>query len=139
MTTPGSRLVGSVPALLSLALFVAPNYLYQRDMLTRRLVCLDTATGMRVWQTDVFTTAPERKSAPNSHATPSPSVVGDSIVGGIWTGDCGVQPQRPVLWSKTFPNWIESSIYGAGSSPVTDGEAVFVTNDREYEAQHILG
>jgi outer membrane protein assembly factor BamB len=34
-----------------------------------------------------------------------------------------------------FPGWIEGSVYGAGSSPVIEGETVFVTNDREYHAQ----
>jgi outer membrane protein assembly factor BamB len=135
VTTQGSRVVSSVPALLSLALFVSPNYLHNREMLTRRLVCLDTATGMRVWERDVFTTTAERKSAPNSHATPTPSVVEDSIVVAFGPGIAAFNLNGRLLWSKMFPQWIESSIYGAGSSPVTDGEAVFVTNDREYEAQ----
>jgi outer membrane protein assembly factor BamB len=135
VTTQDSRLASSVPALLSLALFVSPNCFDNREMLMRRLVCLDTATGMRMWQTDVFTTAPERKSAPNSHATPTPSVVDDSIVAAFGPGIAAFNLNGRLLWSKTFPHWIESSIYGAGSSPVTDGEAVFVTNDREYEAQ----
>lgn len=135
VTTKGSRLVSGVPALLSLALFVSPNYLYQREMVTRHLVCLDTASGKKVWQTDVFTTPPEAKMASNSHATPTPSVAEDSIVAAFGPGIAAFNLDGQLLWSKTFPNWIESSMYGAGSSPVTDGEAVFVTNDREYEAQ----
>jgi outer membrane protein assembly factor BamB len=134
-TTQGSRLVGSVPALLSFGLFVSPNYLQHNEMLTRRLVCLDTATGVRLWQTDVFTTAAERKSSLNSHATPTPSVVEDGIVAAFGPGIAVFNLNGRLLWSRTFPHWIENSIYGAGSSPVTDGEAVFVTNDREYEAR----
>jgi len=135
VTTKSTRLVSSVPALLSLALFVSPNYLYQREMVTRRLVSLDTHSGKRVWQTDVFTTPPEAKFAGNSHATPTPSVVEDGIVAAFGPGIAAFNLDGQLLWSKTFPDWIESSIYGAGSSPVTDGRAVFVTNDREYAAR----
>jgi outer membrane protein assembly factor BamB len=135
VTNRGSRLVSSVPALLSIAFFVSPNYLYHAEMLTRRLVCLDTATGKRVWQTDVFTTPPEAKSALNSHATPTPTVVEDSIVVAFGPGIAVINLNGQLLWLKMFPNWIRNSVYGAGSSPISDGEVVFVTNDREYEAQ----
>jgi outer membrane protein assembly factor BamB len=134
-TTRASLLVSCVPALLSLALFVSPNYVYQREMVTRRVVCLDAASGKRLWQSDVFTTPPEAKFAGNSHATPTPSVVEDTIVASFGPGIAAFDLNGQLLWSKTFPHWIESSIYGAGSSPVTDGGAVFLTKDREYDAQ----
>jgi outer membrane protein assembly factor BamB len=134
--TRGQRLLGCVPAVLAVALFVSPNHLEQQEMLTRRLVCLDTATGKRVWHTDVFTTLPEAKSPLNSHATPTPSVAEDRIVVAFGVGIATVGLDGQLLWSKTFPNWFGNSIYGAGSSPVADKEAVFVTSDREYEAPH---
>jgi outer membrane protein assembly factor BamB len=134
LTAKGSRLITLVPAVLSLALFAPPNYLSQHEVLTRRLVCLDTATGKRVWHTDVFTTPPETKSALNSHATPTPSVVNDTVVVAFGPGVAAVGLDGQLRWSKTFPNWMKGSIYGAASSPVADGEAIFVTYDREFEA-----
>ncbi|MBA3404706.1 MAG: PQQ-binding-like beta-propeller repeat protein, partial [Gemmatimonadaceae bacterium] len=116
-------------------MFLSPNYFYQRDMVTRRIVCLDTASGKKVWQTDVFTTPPEANSASNSHATPTPSIAGNSIVAAFGSGLAVVNLSGQLRWSKLFPHWIENTVYGAGSSPVTDGAAVFLANDREKEAQ----
>ena len=136
VTTKGGRLAASVPALLSITLFVPPNYLYQREMVTRRLICLDAATGSRLWHTDVFSTPPATKAAANSDATPTPIVWGDTIVMAFGPGIAAVNLDGRLLWSRMSPDWIESSIYGAASSPVTDGKAVFVTIDGEYEARH---
>jgi len=130
-----ARTAASVPALLGLALFVSPNYLYEREMVTRRLICLDLSSGTAIWRTDVFATPPETKSALNSGATPTPTVAGDTIVASFGPGIAAVDIDGEVLWSKMFPRWIENSIYGAGSSPVTDGKAVYVTVDGEYEAE----
>lgn len=127
--------VGSVPALLALTVFVAPNYLYQREMVTRRVVCVDAATGRRVWQADVFNTPPEPKAAANSDATPTPIVAGDTIVATFGPAIAAVDSDGHLLWSKTIPGWVDNSIYGAGSSPVTDGGAVFLALDREYNAR----
>lgn len=130
-----TRTAASVPVLLGLALFVSPNYLYEREMVTRRLICLELASGTVLWRTDVFATPPETKSAMNSGATPTPTVVGDTIVAAFGPGIAAVDIDGEVLWSKMFPRWIENSIYGAGSSPVTDGKAVYLTVDGEYEAE----
>ena len=135
MTTRGWQMAVGAPALLSIGLFVPPNYLYQGEMVTRRLVCLDAASGTRLWQTDVFSTPPGAKAALNSDATPTPSVAGDTIVLAFGPGIAAVNLHGRLLWSRMSPDWIENSIYGAASSPVTDGEAVFVTVDREYEAR----
>ena len=130
-----ARTIASVPALLGLVLFVAPNYLYEREMITRRLISLDLSSGTVLWRADVFSTPPETKSALNSAATPTPTVAGNIIVAGFGPGIAAVDTDGDVLWSRMFPRWIENSIYGAGSSPVTDGKAVYVTVDGEYEAE----
>ena len=130
-----SRTVASVPVLLGMALFASPNYLYEREMVTRRLICLDLSSGRVLWRTDVFATPPETKSALNSSATPTPTVAKNMILAAFGPGIAAVDMDGEVLWSKMFPRWIENSIYGAGSSPVTDGEAVYVTVDGEYEAE----
>jgi outer membrane protein assembly factor BamB len=131
----GARLAATVPALLAAAIFVSPNYLSARETVTRRVVCLDTSTGRRVWQTDVFTSVPETKSPMNSHATPTPTVVGDTVVAAFGPVVAALDRNGALLWSKTFPGWIENSLYGAASSPVAHGDAVFVSFDREYEAR----
>jgi outer membrane protein assembly factor BamB len=116
-------------------MIVSPNYLYRREMVTRRLVCLDLATGRRIWQRDVFSTPPEAKSAVNSYATPTPVIAGNTIVAAFGPGIAAFSADGARLWSTSFPRWIEGSVYGAGSSPVADNDTVYVTLDREYKAQ----
>jgi outer membrane protein assembly factor BamB len=132
-TGPGWRLA-AVPAVLCAGIFVSANGLYQREMVTRRVVCVDAATGVRVWQTDVFSTPPATHAAVNSDATPTPVVAGDTIVAAFGPGIAALSLDGDVLWSRVFPDWIEHSIYGAGSSPAVVGETVIVTSDREYAA-----
>ena len=122
----------AVPAFLGVGFFASPNTLPEREMVARRVVCLDARTGTVVWQRDVFITPPEQKFSANSHATPTPVIAGDTIVAAFGPGIAGLTVDGGVKWKSTFPKWIESSIYGAGSSPVVSNGAVFVTNDREY-------
>ena len=131
-----SQLTSVLPAVLSLAMFASPNCLPPgKAVVTRRLVCLDAVSGRKIWETDAFTTRPETTSALNSYATPTPSIAADTIVAAFGPGLAAFNLDGRLLWSKMFPGWIEGSVYGAGSSPVIDGQAVFVTNDREYDAQ----
>jgi outer membrane protein assembly factor BamB len=130
----GSRLVGCVPILIALAMFVSPNFISEREVVTRRLVSLNSATGARVWHTDLFSTTPEAKASQNSYATPTPSLVQDGIVVAFGLGIAAVGLDGHVRWSKTFPHWIENSVYGAASSPVADGEVIYITSDREFDA-----
>jgi outer membrane protein assembly factor BamB len=134
LTTSGWLLVFSVPGLLSITLLASPNYFHQQHVVIRRVICLDTGSGQRLWHTDVFATPPEPKSGLNSHATPTPTVVGNTIVVAFGLGIASLDTDGDVRWSKTFPNWTENAIYGAGSSPVADDTAVFLTHDREFEA-----
>lgn len=125
----------AIPALLACALFLSPNVLPQSEtVVTRRLISLDASSGARVWSRDVFTTRPETTSPLNSHATPSPSVSGGTVVAGFGVGVAAFSRDGDPRWSRTVPGWIDGSIYGAGSSPVINAGAVFVTDDREYEA-----
>lgn len=126
---------GVVSPLLSLAMLVSPNYLNQQDVVTRRIVCLDAVNGVTLWQSDLFSTPAETRAAANSDATPTPLVADGVVVAAFGPGIAAVDLEGALLWSRLFPRWIENSIYGAGSSPTTDGKAVFVTVDREYAAQ----
>jgi outer membrane protein assembly factor BamB len=135
-TTPREiRRLAAVPALLALAIFGTTNWLHGTETLTRRVVCFDVRTGERLWHTDVFTMPAETKATLNSHATPTPSVVNDLIVAAFGPGIAGVSSEGRLLWSRTFASWFENSVYGAASSPVTDGSAVYLANDREFEAR----
>jgi hypothetical protein len=109
--------------LCSMALVISSNYLPLRDLATRRIVCLDTTTGDEVWHTDVLTTHLEPKSAFNSHATPTPVVFKDMIVAAFGPGIAAVNRDGQLIWSRMFPEWVSNTIYGAASSPVTDGQA----------------
>jgi len=134
-TSRGVRLASIVPAALSLAMYMSPNLSSGESVVTRRLVCFNVVSGKEIWHTDPFTTRPEPISAMNSYATPTPSVAGDTIVAAFGPGVAAFNLDGRILWSKTFPGWVEGSVYGAGSSPVIDGATVFVTNDREYESR----
>ena len=129
-----AQVAGGLPMLLAMGLFTSPNYLHQQEMVTRRIVCLDVTSGARIWQSDVFATPPTR-SALNSDATPTPAVSGDTIVAAFGPGIAAVDRDGNLRWSRMFPDWIDNSIYGAGSSPVIDGDVVFVTLNREYRGR----
>jgi outer membrane protein assembly factor BamB len=129
------RRLAAVPALLALAIFVKTNWLHGTETLTRRVVCFDLRTGERLWHTDVFTMPAETKASLNSHATPTPSVANGIIVAAFGPGIAGLSSEGRLLWSRTFSWWFENSVYGAASSPVTDGSAVYLANDREFEAR----
>ena len=123
-------LVGlSAGLLLSMAL---PG---EEIVVTHRLVCIDTETGARIWHADAFTTPPAVTSPLNSHATPSPVVEDGTVVVAFGFGVAAFDADGRRLWSKTVPGWIQSSLYGAGSSPVADHGVVYLTNDREYGAE----
>jgi outer membrane protein assembly factor BamB len=126
--------IAAALALLATGVFVSANHLYERKMVTRRVICFDMPSGTRLWHTDLFSTPSSTHAAANSDATPTPAVAGNVVVAAFGPGIGATTLDGDVLWTKVFPEWIENSIYGAGSSPVTDGEAVFVTIDREYAA-----
>ena len=130
-----SRWATAGPAFVAVGIFVSPNVFHQQELVTRRLISLDASTGRRIWHTDVFTTLPEAKFAGNSHATPTPSAMDNVIVAAFGPGIAAFNRDGALLWKKTFHTWIDNSIYGAGSSPVSNGRLVFVTSDREYMAQ----
>jgi outer membrane protein assembly factor BamB len=69
----------------------------------------------------------------NSYATPTPTVTGDRIVAAFGAGVAVLTTSGDLLWSRTFPEWIANSVYGAASSPVIHGDVVFIGHDREYE------
>jgi outer membrane protein assembly factor BamB len=58
--------------------------------------------------------------------------VDDGIAVSFGVGIAVINLDGELRWSRTFPNWIENSIYGAGSSPVADGDTIYVTSDREF-------
>ena len=123
-----------VPAFLALGLFGSPNLFPRRETVTRHLVSLDARTGSTVWQREVFTGPPEAKFASNSHATPTPVIAGATIVVAFGSGLAAFNAEGEILWTRNLPEWLEGSVYGAGSSPVVEEDVVFITNDREYDA-----
>ena len=131
----GWRWIHSVPAFIAFLWLASPNYFSAQEVLTTQLISLDARTGTQLWTADVLRTPPAPISSLNSHATPTPSIEGDTLVAAFGSGTAAFTLDGRLLWAKTLPNWTQTTIYGAGSSPVTDGQSVFVTSDREFDAE----
>ncbi len=101
-----------------------------------RVVCLSLADGRVVWDKSLHVGKPTRgKHTKNSYATETPATDGDRLyvyfsqVGLIaldWDGN--------VLWKQNpgaFETYLE---YGTSSSPITDGERVYLQCDNQQKS-----
>ncbi len=99
----------------------------------RRLLVLavDAATGAVTRQVPVLTPdAALPKHAANSHASPTPVLVGHRVIASFGAAGIAAVDARSgeVLWSHQDLR-IDHDSNGAGSSPVTDGERVYLNCD----------
>jgi outer membrane protein assembly factor BamB len=131
-----SPLAWLVPTLLASGVVLSANVLGEgQPVVSRFVVALNAADGRTRWQTKVLVTPPESIASMNSRATPTPAVTGDTVVVAFGSGTAAVSRSTGrLLWARTTGDWIVGSIYGAASSPVASGDAVYVSSDRQYEA-----
>ena len=89
-----------------------------------RVLCLDAATGVVKWNTEVFRQETGRKESRNTYATPTPCTDGErvyAVFGG--GGMAAVDFSGKVVW--TFQEFRFYSRHGLGASPVLeDGRLV---------------
>lgn len=102
-----------------------------------RLVCLDAEGGKIVWDKELFTQPePVRIHAKNSHASPTPLVVGDKLV--VHFGPHGTACTTfdgEVVWKKVLPY---SPQHGNGGSPAIAGDVLIICCDGSDE-QYVVG
>ena len=94
------------------------------------VVCLDAATGDMLWNTQVFTqnTDAPRIHQKNSHASPTPVVVGDSIyVHFGHQGTACLSLQGKVRWRNSTIQY--EPVHGNGGTPIVDDQRLIFSVD----------
>lgn len=106
------------------------------DGSTRRLVCLDAATGRDVWSRTV-PGRPAKTHRKNSLASSTPAVDGSVVVCCFWDGAHlllhAYSTDGEPLWRRDLGGF--ASEHGAGLSPVIHGDRVFVNHDQDGSAK----
>jgi outer membrane protein assembly factor BamB len=134
--------VGGTPAALKLGDTGGIDLAADASRLSWRLFCLSARDGRVLWDREAFAGAPRAKRhAKSSQANATPATDGRTVValfgsGGIaaydldggfkWKADLG--PLNPGYFGDTSSEW------GHGSSPVIDGDRVFVQVDRHADS-----
>jgi outer membrane protein assembly factor BamB len=91
----------------------------------RHLLCIDRHTGQELWRQTVDFAADEVTHETNPQCSPSPTADAQRVV--VWHGSAGVHAythEGKPLWSRDLGPVVH--IWGIGSSPVLDGDAVFL-------------
>jgi outer membrane protein assembly factor BamB len=134
--------VGGTPAPLKLGDTGGIDLAADQGPLSWRLFCLSTRDGRMLWDREAFAGAPRAKRhAKSSQANATPATDGRTVVavfgsGGLaaydlegvlkWKADLG--PLNPGYFGDTTSEW------GHASSPVIDGDRVFVQVDRHAQS-----
>lgn len=91
----------------------------------RLLLCFDRREGRELWRRAVTYSAPEKMHQTNPHCSPSPASDGERVV--VWHGSAGLlcyDLSGRELWRKDLGAF--DHIWGYGSSPIIDGDYVFL-------------
>jgi outer membrane protein assembly factor BamB len=91
----------------------------------RLLLCFDRASGKLLWESGESYTAPEPTHATNPYASASPATDGKLVV--AWFGSAGLAAydlNGRRVWKRDLG--IQKHTWGYGSSPVIDGDKVFL-------------
>jgi len=117
-------------AATALVLFVSVN-LTSGDRLARSLVCYDLQTGDQLWERVLLVAPREPKWPTNSYATPTPCSDGKRVFAYFGAGWSCVDLDGHVLWNGTDPHYVAASRYGAGASPIFDGDQILLWQENE--------
>lgn len=128
------RIIGGASlAFIALLLFWSVNAVDRRDHLARSLVCLDLESGQERWSRVLLVAAKEQKWPTNSYATPTPCSDGERVFVWFGAGWACVDLEGRVLWTGTDPEYVANSRYGAGASPILDGDQVLIWQENEMK------
>jgi outer membrane protein assembly factor BamB len=97
------------------------------------VLCLDRVNGKILWEQTAHTGKPPIPiHAQNSYATETPATDGERLI--VYFGMVGVfcyDFEGKLLWSKEFGSYPTQMDWGTGSSPVIDGELVYIQCDND--------
>ncbi len=93
-----------------------------------RVICLDQATGNRLWNVEVFRHATVRIHRKNSHASPTPLSDGERIYVHFGThGTAALDFKGEVLWRNKELKY--RPVHGSGGSPILVDEKLILSCD----------
>jgi outer membrane protein assembly factor BamB len=97
------------------------------------VLCLERDTGKVLWEQTAFSGKPRVPiHAQNSYATETPATDGERLI--VYFGMVGLycyDLDGKLLWSKDLGSYPVQMDWGSGSSPVMDGDLVFVQCDND--------
>jgi len=132
--TPNSPLNVSsalVLIVLSLLVFIPPNFFEAQLGMQRVVLCLDKETGKTLWTQPVFIAPSERKHSDGTYATPTPATDGRHIIVNFGVGVACLDFDGRIRWKKWDKGYLKNSRYGATSSPILAGDTVIIVQEAE--------
>ncbi|MBX7168207.1 MAG: PQQ-like beta-propeller repeat protein [Pirellulales bacterium] len=96
-----------------------------------RVLCFGLADGKLLWQTSVKTGRPERgKHIKSSYASETPATDGQHVYAYFWqAGLYALDFTGQIVWQQQPPTEGTYGEYGTASSPITDGQRVYLQCD----------
>ena len=129
----GSLFFAALLAVLSLLVFIPPNFLRPGMGLQRSVVCVDMKTGAILWEQPVFAAPAERKHTDNTYASPTAAADGEFIIANFGVCIACLDFEGNILWSKPDPDYVSDSRYGAAISPLlVDDMAIAIWQREQY-------
>ncbi len=126
----------SAPAITLILLLLAGLSFAPSNLLSgleRVVVCLDVDSGEILWERTVLTSPAEKKWPNSSYATPTPATDGELVFAYFGHGLAALDYDGNVLWSESFPEYMQHTRYGASSSPVLTVGTVVLGHERELD------
>lgn len=108
-----------------------PDQTYRWEVL-----CLDRESGKVIWRQEAMKDKPRIRIAPyNTYATETPATDGERVYAyfgmhGVYCFDMAGKP----VWTKDLGAFPTKSNYGTASSPVLDGDRLFLQVDNEEKS-----
>lgn len=124
----GRLAVAAALAILGLLVYLGPNHL---SGLQRAVVALDLQTGELLWNRPVIREAGEQKWDRSSFATPTPASDGERVFAYFGHGLVALDLDGNIDWRIQLPHYAGHTRYGAGASPVLNGNALILAQEQE--------
>ncbi|MHC4741543.1 MAG: outer membrane protein assembly factor BamB family protein [Planctomycetota bacterium] len=118
-------------AVISLLVFIPPNFYEARLGMQRVVLCLDEESGKMLWAQPVFVAPSERKHSDSTYATPTVATDGTYIIANFGVGVACLDFEGKVRWKKWDTGYFKNSRYGASSSPILAGDKAIVVQEAE--------